>query len=203
LNPRGYLASTRPASMCLGELNTVFVAFDARRPIREQRRSSGTRLERRRRCTTRSQPSQPAVDATYSTNAPMVQRQPISMSAAQTNTRDLARISSTGQDSGVSSSTASTAPTGANQRGEVAPSSLMVQNDTVAIPADPGSNASAAQSSQRTLGFLPQTASRIPLVALIGFAALCAGFGLRMQRRCSGAQVLFRLGPKVLTCSTD
>jgi hypothetical protein len=103
----------------------------------------------------------------------------------------------------VSASTAPAAPTGTNQRGEVAPSSLMVQNDTAATAADPSSNASAARSSQRTWRFLPQTAGRIPLVAIIGFAALCAGFGLRMQRRCSGAQVLFRLGPKVLTCSTD
>lgn len=118
---------------------------------------------------------------------PVLTTQAHTTTAAQTNTRDLARISSTGQDSGVSASNAPAAPTGTNQRGEIAASSITVRNDTVATPADPSSNASAAQSSQSARRSLPQTASRIPLVALIGFGALCAGFGLRMQRRHSGA----------------
>jgi hypothetical protein len=119
---------------------------------------------------------------------PVLTTQAQTTTTAQTNTGNLARISSTGRDSDVSATGGTTAPpTGTNQRGEIAPSSISVRNDTVATPAEPGSNASAAQSSQRTRRSLPQTASSIPLVALIGFGALCAGLGLRMQRRHSGA----------------
>ena len=132
-------------------------------------------------------PREQARRLAQSAREPVLTTQTQTTTTSQTNTGNLTRISSSGQDSNVSATSGSTAPpTGTNQRGEVAPPSISVRNDTIAGPGEPNSNASAARSSQRTRRSLPQTASRIPLVALIGFGALCAGCGLRMQRRHSG-----------------
>src|SRR5260221_2429661 len=62
---------------------------------------------------------------------PVLTTQAQTTTAAQTNTRDLARISATGQDSDLSASkSTTTAPHGIHLRGEIAPFSSSMRTDT-------------------------------------------------------------------------
>lgn len=112
----------------------------------------------------------------------------------QTNTSDLARISSSGQESSVSASAqpAASSPTGTTQEGQIASSSIAIQNPSV--PAAPAATSAAKASSNTgvagTSGSkparrtrLPKTASPAPMVALVGTAALMTAGMVRWQSK--------------------
>ena len=91
----------------------------------------------------------------------------------QTNTDDLSRVASGGQETDVNASAAPTAatPTGTTQEGQIASSSLSIS--TPSIPAV-GSAPAVTQtaSAQPTRTQLPRTATQLPLVAMVGTLAL-------------------------------
>ncbi len=101
--------------------------------------------------------------------------------AEQTNTSDLARVSSTGQDTNLNADTGPTAstPTGTTQSGAIASSSISIPNASVpAMAQTSGSRATgnaagtAGQPTQATRTQLPQTASSLPLIRLVGLLAI-------------------------------
>jgi hypothetical protein len=122
---------------------------------------------------------------------------------AQTNTADLSRVGSSGQETDVSASAAPTAatPTGTTQEGTIASSSLSIA--TPSIPASAStpvatSTASAQTSTSGTASTptrsaqtgsaraarteLPRTASQLPLVAMVGTVALLSAASLQYWR---------------------
>jgi LPXTG-motif cell wall-anchored protein len=103
----------------------------------------------------------------------------------QTNTADLTRISSAGQETNVSADATPTAstPGGTSQQGEIASSSVSIANATIPARIDASQVATTSQPAQRTRASLPQTASMMPVVALVGCLALFAGIGLWAWRR--------------------
>jgi hypothetical protein len=102
----------------------------------------------------------------------------------QTNTGDLTRISSAGQETNVSADATPTTstPGGTSQQGEIASSNVSIANATIPARMDASPAATTAQP-ERTRASLPQTASMMPLVAVEGCVALFAGIGLWAWRR--------------------
>jgi hypothetical protein len=121
----------------------------------------------------------------------------------QTNTAELSRVGSSGQETDVSASAAPTAatPTGTTQEGTIASSSLSIA--TPSIPASAStpvatSTASAQTSTSGTASTptrsaqtgsaraarteLPRTASQLPLVAMVGTVALLSAASLQYWR---------------------
>jgi hypothetical protein len=116
-------------------------------------------------------------------------RQPVLTTEAQTttteqtNTIDLARVASGGQETEVNASAAPTAatPTGTTQEGQVASSSLSIPTPSIpALGSAPAvtqtastqSASSQSSSAQPTRTQLPRTATQLPLVAMLGTFAL-------------------------------
>jgi hypothetical protein len=121
--------------------------------------------------------------------------------AEQTNTAELSRVGSSGQETDVSASAAPTAaaPTGTTQEGTIASSSLSIAAPSIpAIGNAPvpstasaqtpavatGSTTSSAQpsSTQAARTQLPRTASQLPLVAMVGTIALLSAASLQYWR---------------------
>ncbi len=119
----------------------------------------------------------------------------------QTNTAELSRVGSSGQETDVSASAAPTAaaPTGTTQEGTIASSSLSIAAPPIpAIGNAPvpstasaqtpavatGSTTSSAQpsSTQAARTQLPRTASQLPLVAMVGTIALLSAASLQYWR---------------------
>jgi hypothetical protein len=121
----------------------------------------------------------------------------------QTNTAELSRVGSSGQETDVSASAAPTpaAPTGTTQEGTIASSSLSIPTPSIpAVGSAPvaTSTASAQTSAGRTASSqitsgqtgsarttrtaLPRTASQLPLVAMVGTVALLSAASLQYWR---------------------
>jgi hypothetical protein len=119
----------------------------------------------------------------------------------QTNTAELSRVGSSGQETDVSASAVPTAaaPTGTTQEGTIASSSLSIAAPSIpAIGNAPapstasaqtpavatGSTTSSAQpsSTQAARTQLPRTASQLPLVAMVGTIALLSAASLQYWR---------------------
>jgi hypothetical protein len=118
-------------------------------------------------------------------NQPVLTTQTQTTTTEQTNTADLTRISSAGQETNVSADAAPAAstPGGTSQQGEIASSSVSIANATIPARIDASPAGTTAQSAQRTRTSLPQTASMMPVVAVAGCLALFAGIGLWAWRR--------------------
>lgn len=130
-------------------------------------------------------PKEQARQLAQGASQPVLTTQIQTTTTEQTNTLDLTRISSAGQETNVSADSAPTAstPGGTNQEGEVASSGISIANATIParIEASPvATNSQPASAARRSL---PQTASKMPLVAMIGCMALFAGIGLWTWRR--------------------
>ena len=121
--------------------------------------------------------------------------------AEQTNTAELSRVGSSGQETDVSASAAPTAaaPTGTTQEGTIASSSLSIAAPSIPtignapVPSTAsaqtpavatGSTTSSAQpsSTQAARTQLPRTASQLPLVAMVGTIALLSAASLQYWR---------------------
>jgi hypothetical protein len=119
----------------------------------------------------------------------------------QTNTAELSRVGSSGQETDVSASAAPTAaaPTGTTQEGTIASSSLSIAAPSIPtignapVPSTAsaqtpavatGSTTSSAQpsSTQAARTQLPRTASQLPLVAMVGTIALLSAASLQYRR---------------------
>jgi hypothetical protein len=134
---------------------------------------------------------------------PVLTTQAQTTTTEQTNTADLSRVGSSGQETQVSDSVAPTAatPTGTTQEGQVASSSLSIP--TPSIPtvgsAPVATQTASAQTSSTQTGSaqtnstqagparatrtqLPRTASQLPLVAMVGTVALLSAASLRYWR---------------------
>ena len=116
----------------------------------------------------------------------------------QTNTAELSRVGSSGQETDVSASAAPTptAPSGTAQEGTIASSSLSIT--TPSIPAIASASASGqtsatggastspssapTRSARAARTALPRTASELPLVAMIGTLSLLSAASLRFWR---------------------
>ena len=112
-----------------------------------------------------------------------------STTAEETNTSELARISSSGQETRVDADAGQTSADlgGINQQGQVASSSVLIEDATVPPPparssADPRPVATSGQA-ERTRTTLPQTASALPVFAWLGTLASVGGLGLWAWRR--------------------
>jgi hypothetical protein len=92
----------------------------------------------------------------------------------ETNTASLSRVSSSGAETKVSTGTrpAASTPSGVSQRGESAPSSLMI----AAAKAPPRNEGQMARTT------LPKTGSALPLVGLTGLLALALAALVRFGR---------------------
>jgi len=116
-----------------------------------------------------------------------------STTTEQTNTTELARVSSTGAETSVNATPAPAAPAGTSQQGSVAASSIEFPSATTsAAPRTGNANANAnananpraqtgtvARNSRRGL---PNTASSLPLVGVLGIIALASAALLRLWR---------------------
>jgi hypothetical protein len=121
----------------------------------------------------------------------------------QTNTPDLSRVGSSGQETDVSANAAPTAatPTGTTQEGTIASSSLSIATPSLpAIGSAPGATSTASAqtpavgtastptrsaqtgSAQPARTQLPRTSSQLPLVALVGTMALLSAASLQYWR---------------------
>lgn len=109
-------------------------------------------------------------------------------------TVDLSRVSASGEQSAVTAepTPAATAPTGGSQHGQVASSTVTIPSTPtpVSIAGDASSQTSRTPTSQSatpppstTRTTLPRTASPLPIVALVGALAFCAGLSLWLWPR--------------------
>ena len=100
----------------------------------------------------------------------------------QTNSTDLSRVGSGGEETQVSAGAAPAAatPTGTTQEGQIASSSLSIPTPSIpaagavtqTAAAETASQSSAAQPRRTQL---PRTATQLPLVAMVGTLALLSG----------------------------
>jgi cobalamin biosynthesis Mg chelatase CobN len=125
-------------------------------------------------------------------NPPVLTTQAPTTTTAETNTSELARVSSAGQETTVSADAKPTTatPAGTTQSGTVAAATLSIPNAT--IPPASASESHAPATAVATAGApvtqsartrLPNTASPVPLVAVCGLLALCAGVAVSNGRR--------------------
>ena len=130
-------------------------------------------------------PKEQARQLAQGASQPVLTTQIQTTTTEQTNTLDLTRISSTGQETNVSADSTPTAstPGGTNQQGEVASSGISIANATIPARTEASPVATTSQPASGARRSLPQTASKMPMVAMIGCVALFAGIGLWAWRR--------------------
>jgi hypothetical protein len=130
-------------------------------------------------------PKEQARRLAQSATQPVLTTQTQTTTTEQTNTADLIRVSSAGQETNVSADATPTAstPGGVSQQGEIASSGVSIANATIPARLDASPAATNGQPPQRTRASLPQTASRMPVVAVAGCVALFVGIGLWAWRR--------------------
>ena len=116
---------------------------------------------------------------------PVLTTQTQTTTTEQTNTADLTRLSSAGQETNVSADAtpAASVPGGTSQQGEVASSGISIANATIPARIAASPVATTGQPSQSARVSLPQTASAMPIVTMVGCLALFAGIGLWAWRR--------------------
>jgi hypothetical protein len=126
-------------------------------------------------------PKEQARDLAKGASEPVLTTQEQTTRTEQTNTGDLSRITSSGQETQVGPSTATTAstPIGNTQQGQIASSSI-----TMPVPFIPAIGGTAPASgrnavAQSARAELPRTASPVPLTAMIGTLALMSAASLR------------------------
>ena len=126
-------------------------------------------------------PKDQARKLAHGASQPVLTTQAQTTTTEQTNTSDLARVSSTGQDTNVTADTKPTAatPTGVTQEGTIASPSIAIPNvSTPTLAATSGDKASVtpvattAQAPRPARARLPKTASRIPIIGLVGVLAI-------------------------------
>ena len=130
-------------------------------------------------------PKEQARRLAQGTTQPVLTTQTQTSTTEQTNTADLTRISSSGQEVNVSAdaSPVASTPGGTSQQGEVASSGISIANATIPARIDANPVVTTGQPAQSARASLPQTATLMPVVAVVGCMALFAGIGLWAWRR--------------------
>ena len=130
-------------------------------------------------------PKEQARRLAQGTTQPVLTTQTQTTTTEQTNTADLTRISSAGQETNVSADAtpAASTPGGTTQQGEVASSGISIANATIPSRIDARPVPTTGQPAQSARASLPQTASMMPVIAVVGCLALFAGIGLWGWRR--------------------
>jgi hypothetical protein len=133
-------------------------------------------------------PREQARRLAVSASQPVLTTDAATTTTEQTNTPDLSRVGSTGQETDVSATAApvAAAPTGTTQAGQIASPSLAIATPSMPAtanaptpdPAAPMASDSAAARRTR----LPRTASELPLVAMVGTVTLLSAASLRYWR---------------------
>ena len=115
---------------------------------------------------------------------PVLTTQTQTTTTEQTNTGELARLSSAGQETNVAADATPAAanPGGSSQQGEVASTGLSIANATIPSRIDAAASTAAAPV-QSARASLPQTATVMPVVALAGGMAWMAAIGMWFGRR--------------------
>jgi hypothetical protein len=120
-------------------------------------------------------------------NPPVLTTQAQTTTTAETNTSDLARVSSAGQETTVNTDAkpATATPAGTTQAGTLAAATLSIPNVTIPPASAPATAVATAAASvaQTARTRLPNTASPVPLVGLCGAVALAAGVVLSSGQR--------------------
>ena len=116
---------------------------------------------------------------------PVLTTQTQTTTTEETNTAELTRISSAGQETNVNADAtpAASTPGGTTQQGEVASSGISIANATIPSRIGTGPVPTTGQPARSARASLPQTASMMPVVAVVGCLALFAGVGLWGWRR--------------------
>lgn len=124
------------------------------------------------------------------TSQPVLTTQAQTTMTEQTNTTELSRVGSAGQETEVIASVTPTAaaPAGTTQQGEIASSALSIATPSIppagsalaAAPAQASPTQMASARAPRTQ--LPQTASQLPLVAMVGTVTFLTAASLRYWR---------------------
>jgi hypothetical protein len=118
---------------------------------------------------------------------PVLTTQTATTTTEQTNTGELTRLSSGGQETNVAADAtpAASSPGGTSQPGEVASTGLSIANATIPARVDAAPVSTAQSPVQSARASLPQTGSVMPMVALAGglawLAAIAVWFGRRNQ----------------------
>jgi hypothetical protein len=143
-------------------------------------------------------PKEQALRLAMGASQPVLTTQAQTTTTEQTNTANLSRVASGGQETRVSASadpTAAATPTGGTQHGQLASSSLSIPTPSIpSVAGGPvaaqtasahtatqtGSNQPASSPHRRT--HLPETASPFPLIAVLGTVLLAAAASLNYWR---------------------
>ena len=112
---------------------------------------------------------------------PVLTTQAPTTTIEQTNTADLSRVSSSGEETQVSAEAApsSLSPAGTAHEGQLAASSISIASPEIPEVATVAPSVSPARPARTEL---PKTASSLPLVALIGTVTLLAAASMRYWR---------------------
>jgi hypothetical protein len=108
----------------------------------------------------------------------------------QTNTAELSRVGSSGQETDVNASAApsAAAPIGTTQEGQIASSSISIPTPSIPtvgsapVTQTASSQTPVTQSGSSTRTQLPRTASQLPLIAMVGTVTLLSAASLRYWR---------------------
>lgn len=130
-------------------------------------------------------PKDQATKLAKSAEQPVLTTHTATMTTEQTNTSELARISATGEETSLSANTApvTSVPSGATQEGTVASNAIRIPEVKIPAAVNTSQTATAAQPvAKRARTRLPETASPLPIIALISVLAVAWALGLRAWR---------------------
>lgn len=129
-------------------------------------------------------PKEQARRLAMSASQPVLTTQAQTTTTEQTNTADLSRVASGGQETHVDGSAAPTAatPTGGTHEGQLASSAISIPIPEIPV-AGSGPAATATGSPQAARTQLPGTASQLPLVATVATLALFSAATINYWRR--------------------
>jgi hypothetical protein len=111
---------------------------------------------------------------------PVLTTQTETTTTEQTNTADLTRVSSKGEETNVQADAtpAPSTPAGTSQQGEIASAATSMANATIPARIEVNPVATSRPPAQSARVSLPQTASMRPIAAFVGTIALFAGIAL-------------------------
>ena len=131
-------------------------------------------------------PKEQALRLAKGTSEPVLTTQAQTTTAEQTNTAELSRVSGSGQETTVNTSTAPTSatPTGTSQEGQLASSSMSIATPSIPAAVSAKSTTTTRTASNRsTRTQLPKTAGELPLLGLLGTVSLFSAASLNYLRK--------------------
>ena len=129
-------------------------------------------------------PKEQARRLAMAASQPVLTTQAQTTTTEQTNTPELSRLGSTGQETSVNASAAPTAapPDGTTQEGQIASSSLSIVTPSIPTISTASTPTSTLATAPARRTELPRTASGVPQLAMLGTVALFGAASLRCLR---------------------